>query len=448
MEEEKYISNDYFECSYKSINFEINPYLEIKRSELLFNILTKFIQTITHKLGVEIFSIKKNYIRTLTNMFSSWLFVQYSRDDNKEDPIIPSGVVITETLVVTLTDMMKFDTNIQKENRINIANEIIKQLDLQSECKNAISILNNYKKSDYYKNIKKKYNIYKLNKTKKRKDNHFENLSYYQMKIQLYEKITNENISKIIRNIKISSSVYKKLKNKYSIYHNQYKSIDLDVLLWCLLFRYITLGSHNHQLAVIPSVMDCFKKELKLNIEVFASGINHHLDHYCSLFYDIEKYFGSLGSFFNIKPIRGLFGFNPPYENYIMEKGTERIISFLKESEENKKPLGFLITIPIWDKEGKDIMEQEYNSKPGKNMIIEYGEFKTINMIDNSNFLRIKRMIPKNDFSYLDYFNMIYKDKTIQNTYVILITNKYLTINENLLQNISFKFEDKKVIIV
>ena len=53
--EEKHISNDYFECLYKSINFEINPYLEIKRSELLSNILTKFIQTITHKLGVEIF---------------------------------------------------------------------------------------------------------------------------------------------------------------------------------------------------------------------------------------------------------------------------------------------------------------------------------------------------------------------------------------------------------
>ena len=381
-------------------------------------------------------------------MFSSWLFVQYSRDDNKEDPIIPSGTIITDTLVITLVDMMKFDTNILKEDRIIIANEIIKELNLQYECENALSILKNYKQSNYYENIKKKYNIYKFHKTKKKKENNLVNLSYYQIKIQLYEKITNENISKIIRNIKISSSVYKKLKNKYSIYSSQFKNIDLDVLLWCLLFRYITLGSHNHQLAVIPSVMDCFKSKLKLNIEVFASGINHHLDHYCSLFYDIEKYFGSLGSFFNIKPIRGLFGFNPPYENYIMEKGTEKIITFLKESEENKKPLGFLITIPIWDKEGKNIMEQDYNSKPGKNMIIEYGEFKTINMIDNSNFVKVKRMIPKNDFSYLDYFNMIYKDKTIQNTYVILITNKYLNVDESLLQNISFKFEDKKKEII
>jgi hypothetical protein len=445
--EEKYLSNDFFECSYKLNDFEINPYLEIKRSQLLSNILTKFIQIITHKLGVEIFSIKKNYIRTLTNMFSSWLFVQYSREDNTEDPIIPSGKMIMDTLIVTLIDMMKFDCNINKDNRMNIANEIIKELDFQKECEEALLILKKYKDSEYYHNIKKKYNIYKFMKTKKRKDS-IVNLNYYQIKIQLYEKITDENISKIIRNIKVSSTVYKKLKNKYSIYSKNYKNIDIDVLLWCLLFRYITLGSHNHQLAVIPSVMDTLKSKIKLNIEVFASGINHYLDNYCSLFNDIEKYFGSLGSFFNIKPIRGLFGFNPPYENYIMEKGTERLISFLKDSESKGKPLGFLITIPVWDKEGKNIMEKEYNSKPGKNMIIEYGEFKTINMIEQSKFMKIKRMVPKNDFSYLDYFNMIYKDKTIQNTYVILLTNKYLNIDESILQNISFKFVEKKNITI
>ena len=120
--------------------------------------------------------------------------------------------------------------------------------------------------------------------------------------------------------MKISKEVYYKLLNKY----NKIKLDDkyeIDTLIWCLLFRYITLGSHNHQLAVIPSVMKKLKEEYKLNIELFASGINHYFDNYCSLFYDIEKYFGSCGSFFNFIPVRGLFGFNPPYENYLWKKG-------------------------------------------------------------------------------------------------------------------------------
>ena len=48
-------------------------------------------------------------------------------------------------------------------------------------------------------------------------------------------------------------------------------------------------------------------------------------------------------------------------------------------------------------------------------------------------------MITKYNFSYLDYFNMIYKDKTIQNTYVILLTNSYMELDINLISNINFK---------
>ncbi|VVU95591.1 Phosphorylated CTD interacting factor 1 WW domain [seawater metagenome] len=436
--EKKTIKNDFFECQYKIRNFDINPYIEIKRSQILFRILNKFILILTHKLGVEIFSIKKNYIRTLTNIFSSWLFVQYSREDNTSDPIIPSGKMNMATLKMTIIDMMKFDFSISKENREVIANEIIEQLNMKEECDLGINEIKDYLSSTYYNSIKNKFNVYKyikLKKTKK-KENH---IDFFQMKIQLYEKITDENICKIIRNIKISQNVYNKLKAKFNIYQSSFKNIDFDTLIWCLLYRYITLGSHNHQLAVIPNVMQKFKEKINLNVEVFASGVNHYLDHYCSLFYDIEKYFGSLGSFFDIVPISGLFGFNPPYENFIMEKGTEKIIKHLEESEKEGNPLGFLITIPIWDIEGKKIMEENYNSKPGKNMSIDYAEYKTITLINNSPFLRVKRLIPKNDFSYLDYFNMIYKDKTIQNTYVILMTNKHLNLDLDIIKNISFK---------
>ena len=155
------INNEYFECNYEGLDFLINPYIEIKRSQILYKILSKFIQIITHTLGIEIFSIKKNYIRTLTNIFSSWLFVQYSRNDCIKDPIIPSGTLIFNTLEETLIDMMKFDKKFKVNERKQIAESIINKIDLQNECDKGINELSDYINSDYFNKIKDKYNIYK-----------------------------------------------------------------------------------------------------------------------------------------------------------------------------------------------------------------------------------------------------------------------------------------------
>ena len=124
-----------------------------------------------------------------------------------------------------------------------------------------------------------------------------------------------------------------------------------------------------------------------------------------------------------------------------MEKRANKIISHLDKAEIDNEPLGFIVTIPIWDEEGKLIMETDFNSKPGKNMSIEYGEYNTIKILNKSKYLKLKKMIPKYNFSYLDYFNMVYKDKTIQNTYVILLSNSHLKLDLNILNNINFKYQ-------
>jgi hypothetical protein len=432
------IDNEFIKCKYLDLNsLIINPNIEILRSDCLFKLLSKFINIVTKKLGIEIFSIKKNYIRTLTNIFSSWLFVQYSREDCVKDPIIPSGNIEFETLKITLIDMMKFDNSISDKDRVRLSEEIISEIDLDTQCKEYINKIYSYLKSSTFS----ENNKFKINKTSKIKTRKKElgNLEYFAFKISYDIKIENDNIDKILKNMKLAKEVYFKLVNKFDKFKCD-SNYDVDTLIWCLLFRYITLGSHNHQLAVIPSVMNKLKTSYKLNIELFASGINHYFDNYCSLFYDIEKHFGSCGSFFNFTPLRGLFGFNPPYENYLMEKGVNKIIKHLDYAEANNNPLGFIITIPIWDKEGKSIMENEFNSKPGKNMSIEYGEYNTINILNKSPYMKMKKMIPKYNFSYLDYFNMVYKDKTIQNTYVILLTNSHIDLDVNVLLNINFKY--------
>ena len=157
-----------------------------------------------------------------------------------------------------------------------------------------------------------------------------------------------------------------------------------------------------------------------LNFECFASSINCNFNNYCSIYYDIEKYFGSICNFFNLIPIKGTFGFNPPYQKDIIEKGVYKIFNDLKNTTED---LRFIITIPIWDDYGKEIMEPDYKQ------IINYGDFKIIEEIKNSEFFKDLHMISKNKFTYIDYNFDLLKNKTIQNTYIIILANFNSDIN-------------------
>ena len=104
-----------------------------------------------------------------------------------------------------------------------------------------------------------------------------------------------------------------------------------------ILFRYQLLGSNNNQLGVLPNVLKKMKNDFGLNFECFASSINSIFKNYCSLYYDIEKYFGSKGNFFNLKPISGTFSFNPPYQSKLMIKGINTLFKHLEEVKINNK---------------------------------------------------------------------------------------------------------------
>ncbi len=155
-----------------------------------------------------------------------------------------------------------------------------------------------------------------------------------------------------------------------------------------------------------------------LAIECFASAINSSSKYFCSLYYDIEKYFGSIGNFFNLKPIRGTYSFNPPYQYDIISNGINKIIKHLDNSSDK---LAFIITIPIWDNEGKEYMAN--NMTENNNNIINYDDFEIMNIVRNSSYLKGLKMISKNDFTYMDHNFYLFKNKTIQNTYIIIMSN-------------------------
>jgi hypothetical protein len=71
---------------------------------------------------------------------------------------------------------------------------------------------------------------------------------------------------------------------------------------------------------------------------------------------------------------------------------------------------------------GKETMKG-MNMENNNNMI-DYEDFEIMNTIRNSKHFRGLRMISKNDFTYMDHNFYLFKNKTIQNTYVIVMSNR------------------------
>ena len=411
---------------------KLEPMIELFRGKLFSNILKKFINDCLEQFGSEIFSIKKSYSRTLTNILSSWMFSLYIDYDYSGDYFFPSKNDNMETLSTILTDMCKYDEKITNiENKINIVNTNLKKI-----YNEQLVSLNEYKKSNLFFNNKYNYKI-----TKKSYINEKNGVQFIKFNIDINYQIKDKRLINILNNIIIPSSVYDKMTAKYTGIKNK-----MDEYIWAILYRYQLLGSNNHQLAVLPNIMNQMKDEYNMDFECFASSINHILSHYCSIYYDLECYFGSVGSFFNIIPMKGTFGFNPPYQKDIINIGINKLLQYLDEYQD----LTFIITIPIWDLEGRKIMKELYNNELDKQNI-DYGDFPIIDTMKKSKYFKLIKMIAKDDFTYIDHNFNLYKNRTIQNTYVIVLSNTindYSNINQlkyEAMKNDSQKNETQKI---
>ena len=379
---------------------ELEPLQELYKGKLFLYLIKTFTNDCINEFNIEIFSIKKSFNRTLTNLLSSWMFYLYADYDFKNDYFFPSNYLNTISLENTLYDLCKYNINIQNpESKIN---KVI--TNLKNNYKKQLELLDVYKKSIIFIKNKTNYTITKII---------IENKDFYKFNISVKFTIKNKKLLNILNNILLPINIYNKLKNQYTGPENK-----IDTYLWAIIYRYQLLGSNNHQLAVLPNIMTLMKQDYNLNFECFASSINSTFNNYCSIYYDLERFFGSIGSFFNFTPIKGTYGFNPPYQKEIINKG---IYKLLESLDNTKEELTFIITIPIWDNLGKLTMIELYNNIKND---IDYGEFEIIEHIKSSKYFRGIRMIAKEKFTYIDHNFELYKNKTIQNTYVIILSNQ------------------------
>ena len=396
------------EIKYNKIIYQNNNVLfEIYRGKLYCVLLRSFIKQCMTHLPNDIFTIKKSIYRTLTNLYSTWFFSLYSNYDFKEDTFFPSSCENDDILREILDDYCSIDNLIiDKNNIINKILEINKKTYYSILEKNKSNYTNTFitNNGHKYKIIKNKINEIRNNKT----------IEFYKFKINFNINIFYNcyRLENILNNIIIPVITYNKMKKKFTGFPDE-----LDKFIFLIIFRYQLLGSNNHQLGVLPHILEKIKKDFNVDMECFASAINSETDIFCSIYYDIEKYFGSIGNFFNIEIKKGIYTVNPPYQKEIITNSVNKIFDFLSKYND----LAFIITIPIWDKEGKKIMKE--NNMENNNDTIKYKDFSIMNKIKKSKYLSGIRMISKNDFTYLDHNFYLHKNKTIQNTYIIILAN-------------------------
>ena len=132
-----------------------------------------------------------------------------------------------------------------------------------------------------------------------------------------------------------------------------------------------------------------FKKALndKYNIdfECFASPINSYYTKYCSLFYDIDKYFGSFGNYYLVKYNRGFYIANPPYEPYMLKLMVNKFIESCKNTNEK---LLISFGLPNW------------GNNPAK-----YGKFEAIDIARKTKYLEFERCMKNGEVWWYDRTN-------------------------------------------
>jgi len=174
--------------------------------------------------------------------------------------------------------------------------------------------------------------------------------------------------------------------------------------VFCVLARYETLSeaSDGYQMAFPPKGFDWLRTHMGVNAELFASPLNAYNAAFCSIAQDCDKFFGSLGNFFqfdaNLRtkvcpPLHlvasgqqnqgisvntglipefysqggGSFEANPPFVDGVMTAMARRIEAILCAHTASSIPWSFCVVVPGWndaDCESYQIMSKSTFARP------------------------------------------------------------------------------------
>lgn len=137
----------------------------------------------------------------------------------------------------------------------------------------------------------------------------------------------------------VKKSIYAHLVKMYNLAnfdeHSRSSPVDERDFVdntFALYYRYYAFDNGDNQSSILPGLKLALKKEFNIKVEMFGSAINTS-NRFGSLFYDVERNFGSFGNFFNVDIKKGFFEVNPPYENSLMNDVFCRMGKWLREAQ-------------------------------------------------------------------------------------------------------------------
>ena len=241
----------------------------------------------------------------------------------------------------------------------------------------------------------------------------------------------NVNVQEDNNNIKLQIS-HLQYPNIFKITKNDYERLnklftgkeDVNMTICCLLTRYKYYGVVKEGISLSAGdVYDFIKKYQYENstLEAFAGTLNSNLPNYCSLFYDIEKYFGSKGSFLNLKLDDCKYNIiisNPPYITNIMDLSSVYLSKFLDCNNSL-----VIVIIPDWRS------SDEYNNdKQNQISINEHQQVRQSTRYIGYYNLRVskhfKYVMCVGDYAYYNFFQGT-KKVIRDNTLFIVLANEH-----------------------
>jgi len=139
----------------------------------------------------------------------------------------------------------------------------------------------------------------------------------------------------------------------YKLIKNYDKPYPYDIVR--MLLRYSIFDMSSQQWSIGDNLYEDISEIFNISFEMFASPLNFNMNMFCSIFYDTDHIFGSVGSFYSldvekllIQNIKGVF-FNPPYLPLLMNNCTIQCLNILDKM--NKLGVDFTIVsfLPNWD---------------------------------------------------------------------------------------------------
>lgn len=215
----------------------------------------------------------------------------------------------------------------------------------------------------------------------------------------------------------ISSSILKAIKSK--------KIADINVAN--MLLRYNAMMIGGQQWGVPFEVYDDLHNIYGTRYEGFASPLNSRMIRYndgkfCSLFYDTDKYFGSIGSFFSIDLLDPMltgtrqtshWTVNPPYTEKILHDSAKRIIDAAKNGNNDVGFMSFYIMPGWYDSEAYKLLHNNKYTKYEEVLRKYEHVYEYQNKLITATFDSLVFIVDSYDY-VIDYSNICKNMKVVQ----------------------------------